>query len=126
MLAGKTNQLLIQDMKDANKVLERLQQQAPPMLGTPCGLWTHGGTSTVFSLLSYPSRKLRRVASSTLMTETLAMGEGLAVAEWSIAWLDYIKDGSYERRCDQLRSMRGRDIQLTAIQPKTREGEVWS
>eukprot|EP00971_Amphidinium_carterae_P007261 143921-Amphidinium_carterae.1 len=42
------------------------------------------------------------------------------------AWLDYIEDGSSERKCDQLRFLRGSVIQLTAIQPRTREGKVWS
>eukprot|EP00971_Amphidinium_carterae_P019031 374659-Amphidinium_carterae.1 len=48
------------------------------------------------SLLNYHSHKLRRFAASTLMTETLAMSEGFAEAEWLIMWLKYIDDESYE------------------------------
>eukprot|EP00971_Amphidinium_carterae_P090403 1790195-Amphidinium_carterae.2 len=62
----------------------------------------------------------------TLTSQAAAMGEGLAEKEWLSAWLDYIEDGSYERKCDQLRSMRGRRILLTTMQPKAREGKFWS
>eukprot|EP00971_Amphidinium_carterae_P324390 6446687-Amphidinium_carterae.1 len=74
-----------------------------------------------FTLLSYHSHKLRRVAASTLMTETLAMSEGLAEAECIQAWLAYLNDANYERKDDKERSMHARVIKLQDIQPKMHE-----
>eukprot|EP00971_Amphidinium_carterae_P309463 6149682-Amphidinium_carterae.1 len=103
-------------MKEANRVLERLRESAPPIrvmgvepdqqrliVVTDASMGNHDDSTTqvafivgmglkgedldgAFTLLSYHSHKLRRVAASTLMTETLAMSEGLAEAEWIQAW----------------------------------------
>eukprot|EP00971_Amphidinium_carterae_P052718 1037944-Amphidinium_carterae.1 len=79
-----------------------------------------------FSLLSYQSHKLKRVAASTLMTETLAMSEGLAETEWILAWLSYLEDVTYEHRGEHRRNVRGREIKLQDIQPKGHSKEVWA
>eukprot|EP00971_Amphidinium_carterae_P179077 3552001-Amphidinium_carterae.1 len=90
MLASKTNKLTIADMKDANKVLDRLRENAPPIqirgvapsmrriiVVTDASMGNHEDSTTqvaylvgmgrkddqldgVFSLLSYHSHKLRR------------------------------------------------------------------
>ena len=64
------------------------------------------GTSN-FSMVAWSSHRMKRVASSTLLTEIAALGEGLSQAELADEWFKYAMDGEYVRK-----GFSGREIKL--------------
>ena len=66
--------------------------------------------SSTFSMVAWTSHKMKRVASSTLLTEIAALGEGLSEAEFADEWMKYALDGKYVRK-----GFSGRDIRLITL-----------